>query len=80
MVCGVPHGSCLEPLLFSLYVNDIPSASNFDATLFADDICLMVADNNLKQLETRVTTELKRINSWFRQNKLTLTETKIHHL
>ena len=46
--CGVPQGSCLGPLLFLLYINDISLISNFDTTSFADDTCLMMADNNLK--------------------------------
>ena len=37
MACGVSQGSCLEPLLFLLHVNNILSASNFDTALFADD-------------------------------------------
>ena len=36
--CWVPKGSCLGPLLFSLYLNDTPLIPNFDTTLFADDI------------------------------------------
>ena len=40
----------------------------------------MMADKNLKQLETKVSADLRRINSWFRQNKLTLNETKTHYL
>ena len=48
MACGVPQGFFLGPLCFLPYANDIPSAYNFDATLFADDTCLMTANKNLK--------------------------------
>ena len=37
---GVPQGSVLGPLLFILYVNDIPDLVNSNVKMFADDFCI----------------------------------------
>ena len=60
--CGVLQGSTLGPLLFIMYVNDLPSASEFSTTLFADDTYLVLADNNLLRLEHKVNFQLQLVD------------------
>ena len=74
--CGVPQGSCLGPILFLMYINDIPNCSKFDISLFANDTYLMLSETNLKELESRVNEELKNLNEWFCRNKLSVNYSK----
>ena len=76
----MPQVSALGPLLFLLYVNDLPSSSNFTTTLFADDTLLQLSDCNIKKLEKRVNNELNKINVWLRNNKISLHISKTNYI
>ena len=76
----MPQGSALGPLLFLLYVNDLPSSSNFKTTLFADDTLLQLSDCNIKKLEKRVNNELNKINAWLGNNKICLNISKTNNM
>ena len=77
---GVPQGSVLGPLLFLLFINDLPNYTNFNVKLFADDTFLSLESKNLKDLEKKVNEEMKNISEWLTINKLTLNVSKTKYM
>ena len=73
VTCGVPQGSVLGPLLFLIYINDLPlSSSKLTFYLFADDTNIYCESESLTQLLSVVNKELKKVKTWLDVNKLSL--------
>ena len=75
--CAVPQGSILGPLLFLLYINDLPHClSKTKPRLFADDTNLTASANSMTDLEAAVNSDLENLRKWLIANKLSLNVAK----
>ena len=73
VTCGVPQVSVLGPLLFLIYINDLPySSSKLALYLFADDTNVYYETENLGLLQRTVNKELKKVKVWLDVKKLSL--------
>ena len=61
---GVPQGSILGPLLFLLYVNDMPQAVNSELLLYADDTCLIYTGKDIQKIEEQLNSDFTSLCEW----------------
>ena len=72
VIIGVPQGSILGPLLYVIYVNDVPNALNYIPRLYADDTCLVIHKHNTNILEKEISVNVHNLKIWLDANELTL--------
>ena len=82
ILCGVPQGSTLGPLLFLLYINDLPNCSKkLSFRIFADDTNMFyTSDRKVQHLETVMNEEFKLVFKYCTTNELSINLAKTNFI
>ena len=81
IACGVPQGSILGPLLFTIYMNDLPNfVKDPNISMYADDTGLFSKIFNALEINSELLPDFLKVCDWLKANKLSLNIVKTEYM